>query len=398
MVRKLLFVNVGPAGVSESGEIYTGVRNWVFINDMDVEFDLHYMGPVDLVPTSKNRPLWNSYLVNASVVKLPFFFRISGLLKNMINPLFIYKFGKALTQCNWDYDVILLRDMHPLSLMVWIIAKIKRIPVVLQISSNPRKIAQASFKGGKRLFYVSYAFLRESVEYLISKSTLVILSCDHPYIKPTSSLVFKTHFNLISTQDYVSKEFVNDKYGKIQTPTILFVGRMSPEKGVENLVKAVKVLVDNGLDLSLELVGDGPDFVRISELVKDLNLAENVELCGNVSNREDLLEYYKNASIFVLPSIEDATPKVLLEAMAVGLPIISTDVGEISNVLNGVGKIVKSGNIISLAEAIEELLIDQTKMKELGLSGLNHALTESREIKVKELCKRVSNYVDSKVG
>ena len=113
-----------------------------------------------------------------------------------------------------------------------------------------------------------------------------------------------------------AKERVND---------ILFVGRLIPIKGVDYIIKAMKMLKDEyNLDLKLSIIGQGPYFDTLKKLTKKLDLESNVEFLGLVSN-EKLIEMYQTSKIAVLPSFEkEGIMSTLLEAASCHTPSITT--------------------------------------------------------------------------
>jgi glycosyltransferase involved in cell wall biosynthesis len=111
-----------------------------------------------------------------------------------------------------------------------------------------------------------------------------------------------------------------------RTRVLLCVGRLSHEKGHGDLVRAfpkTRELVANS-PLHLVLVGEGPERPRIEELCRSLNLTDAVTLAGQ---QDDINPYYAIADVFLLPSLTEGCPNVLLEAMAAGVPVVATAVG-----------------------------------------------------------------------
>lgn len=103
---------------------------------------------------------------------------------------------------------------------------------------------------------------------------------------------------------------------------VLMVGRIAKPKDYKTVIEASTILKEEfGLKLNFVFLGDGPDIGEYSEYVK-VNKLENIHFLGN---KEDVQNYYKSAKVLVHSSFYEGLPTVLLEAMAVGLPIISTD-------------------------------------------------------------------------
>jgi glycosyltransferase involved in cell wall biosynthesis len=157
---------------------------------------------------------------------------------------------------------------------------------------------------------------------------------------------------------------------------ILSVGQLVPRKGFAQLIAACRSLKNHGYDFTLEVVGSGPQRPELERLIAEMGLEETVILCGALSH-EDVIEKYRAATVFVLACLKssdgdrDGFPNVLAEAMAMQLPVISTDVSAIPELLeDGVnGLLVPSEDVIALADAIARLLDSADLRVELGSTG-----------------------------
>jgi glycosyltransferase involved in cell wall biosynthesis len=109
---------------------------------------------------------------------------------------------------------------------------------------------------------------------------------------------------------------------------VLFVGRLSPEKNICNLIKTLNF---SALDLKLIIVGEGPERKKIEAVVDRLGLKDRVSLLGRRSH-EDALTIMNACDVLVLSSITEVFPTVVLEALAMEKPVISTRVGGVSEV------------------------------------------------------------------
>ena len=160
---------------------------------------------------------------------------------------------------------------------------------------------------------------------------------------------------------------------KTEHPTLLFVGRHRYYKGVDNLIQAMPQLQEARLLIG----GDGPLRDDWQALSHQLGLSDRIQFVGSVSD-DDLPRLFASADIFVLPANAraEAFGKVLLEAMATGLPCITTELGTGTSfvVQDGLsGLVVPPRQPQKLAEAIQKLLDDPSLRTKLGAAGLARA-------------------------
>jgi glycosyltransferase involved in cell wall biosynthesis len=134
-----------------------------------------------------------------------------------------------------------------------------------------------------------------------------------------------------------------------------FVGRLSPEKGLEELVEAMSLLIEKGHSLSLTIAGSGDDEQKIRALLEQKELQHRVFFSGWIT---DIRKWLKNIDLLIIPSKEETFGIVVLESMAHGCPVVSTYApGPASQIDNGVnGWLAETGNAESLANVIETAL------------------------------------------
>lgn len=151
---------------------------------------------------------------------------------------------------------------------------------------------------------------------------------------------------------------------------LLYVGRLVPEKGLPLLLDALARLDAMGLPLRLRLVGAGPLHDELTRRAAERNLSDRVEFLGPVG-QEDLPGLYRWADVFVLPSFQEGLPVVLMEALACGVPVVTTRVAGIPElVVDGVnGRLVTPGRTDELAAAIADLSTDPARRAEFGRRG-----------------------------
>jgi glycosyltransferase involved in cell wall biosynthesis len=161
-----------------------------------------------------------------------------------------------------------------------------------------------------------------------------------------------------------------------EVPLVLSVGRLVQKKGFPDLLRACRILTDKGHALRCMIVGDGPERARLDAVVRELGLGGVVSLPGSAS-QEELLDVYRRATVFALPcrvledGDRDGIPNVLLEAMAVGLPVVATSVAGIGELVRDRynGLLVRERDADALASALESLLTDRVRREQLARNG-----------------------------
>ena len=172
-------------------------------------------------------------------------------------------------------------------------------------------------------------------------------------------------------------------------PTLLFVGRLRYYKGLNDLLHALSAIPA----ARLLVVGDGPMRVAWEQLTSELDLSERVTFAGEVDDA-DLPACYKLGDIFVLPANAraEAFGTVIVEAMAAGLPVVSTEVGSGTSWVNlhgTTGLIVPPRDPAALAQALKTLLSDPARRAEMGRAAYDRAHTEFSQAAMIESVEQV---------
>jgi glycosyltransferase involved in cell wall biosynthesis len=156
-------------------------------------------------------------------------------------------------------------------------------------------------------------------------------------------------------------------------PLILSVGRLRAKKGLDTLIDACRLLRDRDVLFRCEIVGYGEEQARLQALIERDGLGDRVTLSGKLV-REDVIERYARAAVYVQPSRiaadgdRDGIPNVLLEAMAVGLPVVASRVSGIPELVRhrDNGLLVAADDALALADSIAELIGDPGLCAQLG--------------------------------
>ena len=177
-------------------------------------------------------------------------------------------------------------------------------------------------------------------------------------------------------------------------PLIIAVGRLIPKKGFGDLIRACALLAERGKSFRCEIIGEGPLENELRRQIDELCLQNNVVLTG-AKPQTQLRGRLAAANVFVLPSVIDPDggmdnlPTVIMEAMATGLPVVSTNIGGIPEMIieNETGFLVQPGDAAAMADAIENVIYDPSSAAKLGQSGYERARALfSIEKNVRELC------------
>jgi len=182
---------------------------------------------------------------------------------------------------------------------------------------------------------------------------------------------------------------------------LLYVGHLEERKGVNYLIDAVEILRSLSLDVRLTIVGAGPAGGSLKAQVEALGLADKVEFRDYVQYGPTLLEIYRQVDIFVLPSISgEGTPKVVMEAMSQAVPVVATDVGSTSNLLEGGqrGLIVPPRDAAAMAGAIRRLIEDKLLRSKLVSQALAAARESTRQKQQRIVADALTETVGELVG
>jgi glycosyltransferase involved in cell wall biosynthesis len=163
-------------------------------------------------------------------------------------------------------------------------------------------------------------------------------------------------------------------------PLIAGVGRLIDKKGFADLIQACRLLVERGRPFRCQIIGEGPLEEKLHEQIGELDLQSCVELAGPKPQVE-IRKHLAAGTVFVLPSVVDPgggmdnLPTVIMEAMATGLPVVSTVIGGIPEMVidDETGFLVPAGDARALADAIENVITNPSLARRLGEQGHKRA-------------------------
>lgn len=165
----------------------------------------------------------------------------------------------------------------------------------------------------------------------------------------------------------LNPKFLNRKYIGVREDKIVAVGRLDENKNHAMLIHAFARITSEFPNMKLVIYGEGSNREQLEQLVTEKGLEERIELPGNIT---DVAEHIANARIFVLTSNTEGMPNSIMEAMALGLPVVSTDCpcgGPAALIQDGEnGLLVPVGDAYALADAFRRILSDEEYAEKLG--------------------------------
>ena len=151
---------------------------------------------------------------------------------------------------------------------------------------------------------------------------------------------------------------------------IITCGRLHFGKGHQDLIRAIAELNENKMDVYLKIMGEGSEHGALERLINKLGLNERVELMGAVAE-ETVRDELEQAHVFALASHDEAIGVAIMEAMAMALPVMVTDVGGVRELVrDGIdGLLVKPRSPSEMARSMRELLMDPERCRQMGIYG-----------------------------
>lgn len=185
--------------------------------------------------------------------------------------------------------------------------------------------------------------------------------------------------NGIDVTQYTRRQRVAEAKRRLGLPSerivLGAVGRLSPEKGFDILIRAVKGLLECGLDVALVIAGDGDEEPRLRGLIAQLGIADRVQMLGFCTDPRSV---YEALDVFVLSSLREGLPNVLLEAMALELPVVATRIAGIPRVIDDGynGLLIPANDADALTQSLARLAGDVGLRGRLGRAA--HHTVEGR--------------------
>ncbi len=159
---------------------------------------------------------------------------------------------------------------------------------------------------------------------------------------------------------------------KAEILRLLAVGRLSVTKRMEILIDAVEIMHRAGCEVHLTMVGGGQLLQKLKQIVSKKNLDSIIEFTGR-TDAEDMPQVYRKSDIFISASCTEGMSNAMLEAMASGLPIITTRCEGVDELIADNGLVVENANAEEIAKAVKTLADDRQLYKQMSLAARSHA-------------------------
>lgn len=248
--------------------------------------------------------------------------------------------------------------------IVYLISKLKGIPYIAHIHLD----VDASGTLGFLLETYKKLFLKR-----VLRSAAKIICLTEPQKKLIAAKYALPLESVVVIPNGVSEEyFIAKQRRENVVPRLLFVGRLVAQKNLPLLIEAISQM---HTEVYLDIVGDGEDRENIEALIRQHQL-QNVKLYGQKTGKE-LIEHYRTADIFVLPSFKEGVSLAMLEALASGLPVVASDLPEIHQVLGECGVFIQVPTATNYARALDGILSNRDALEELRILSVQKARSYS---------------------
>jgi glycosyltransferase involved in cell wall biosynthesis len=269
-------------------------------------------------------------------------------------PWWIYRCGAKLMQ-QQKYDFITVHDYPPFynSLGASWLSRQSRVPFLLEIMHIPGLPYAGSFKES---FYK--IFTRARIASIARAARAIRVINQHQ----TKDFLIRAGVPA-SKIEYIPAMYIDLDVFKSEPREkkydIVYAARLEKNKGIKNLLSAVKRVKSNRPNVKLCVIGDGPLRPSLEEYVRNHGLGPNVDFVGWQNQPQEVAQLFNASKVFVNPSLNEGGPRVVLEAMACGLPTITTPVGLMIDIIkNRENGLLCGFDSVSIAESIEEMLND----------------------------------------
>jgi glycosyltransferase involved in cell wall biosynthesis len=328
------------------------LQEWKRVDTPNIKLHVipHYIGPLDMV---KKYLKVKDAIQALAVIKGKFILRVPGVIGSLVAKM-------------------LLKN---------------RKTFAVEVVGDPEEVFSKASSSHRLRLYFKWLFTKRlinEVQKSIGASYVTQSTLQKKY--PVANGVYSTYYSSIELPNFFF-ELSRPSSTKLR---LLFIGSLEQRyKGLHILLDALKALKDNGQSFDLTVVGDGRESASYKKQSEELAIQENVHFVGSVSERERIGSYFEQSDLFILPSLTEGLPRVVIESMAAGVPCIASNVG-------GVPELLPSDNIFepNSVEALSSKLTQFTENPEAFIERAIEARVSAETYKTIELERRRNEFYE----
>lgn len=306
-----------------------------------------------------------------------------------LQPFWISKVGKRIF-AKEKFDLITVHEYPPFynGIGAWMLWHKIKVPYVLEIMHIPGypkagNLKERFYKNLMRWFIKHDAKRAKKVRIINQKQTPDFLV--RAGIKREKFIHIPAFYIDLDTFQPIGEE---KKYD------VVFAARLEKNKGIGELLKAVLEIKKEKHDIKLLIIGSGPLKKELTEFVEKNGLKENVFFSGWLATSDDVARAYSSARVFVNPSYNEGGPRVVLEAMACGLPVITTSVGLMPDIIkDGENGLFTDWTAEDMAEKVSKLLKDKELQNKFVAAGLELVKQFERKEAIKNYADKLKSLI-----
>jgi len=321
------------------------------VSELDEKADIVVISPLPYVPfflrkKEKYRCLhglpYKEYYDKIKVYRPRYLvFPKTELLNGIMYAFGIFKALRKLSrQSNKQNVIVHTHSAYPDAVGSIIACRLLKLPVVTTVHGSDINVMPKN------------PFLRPQIRYALNRSNGIV-AVSRKLIKKIEKLSVSNEIKHIPCAGYNPDSFssVHSDDRVNNTYRIIFIGNLVKIKGVDLLINAVAKL-KNSMNMQLDIIGKGPEMQKLRQMTKDRSLEHVVKFYGIVEHEKIALHLQK-ANLLCLPSYNEGTPNVVIEALASGLPVLATKVGALPDIVNDTnGILVNTGKIDELINGV----------------------------------------------
>ena len=366
----------------KDSKYYLPYTHWVYLNEITKYYDdICLLSPVNLVFTDDSKFESIEVFSNVSVYELPYSTGYIDAIK------YFFKYVKGYSILSKKYNKVYARYPIPFG---WLqMFYFKRKERIIHFVGDPIDtiINNPNFSSVKKILYRVFFTPEELMFNYACKKAIVYTNGFHIAEKLKNRNVFSIPVisSTLSEKDF----FIDDKEIDKDAPKVVYVGYLRKAKGVDVVLKAFSRLVNEKPKSQLTIVGTGELETSLREIVISNNI-KNVSFTGHIDSRDRLNVLLRENNIFCFASVSEGSPRVVLEAMANGLVVLSTPVGSLPTTFKNEEEILFAdfNDSEDFYSKMMKLSDDDNLYKELRKNGHNKV----KEFTIDEFIKTIFYY------